>query len=146
MTDRLCCYTLLNITQTGVMNRARSQDMNAEDWLDRRNTQSNFDTILQVISLRSQPDVAKIPEKIVMTDREYMMFGSQYKDGDVNHCWKFEFDIHHSSVFSNGAGELGSLYNDCEGVPMIRCKEQHKKCPDFLNTSNELKNIYFEVL
>lgn len=146
MSQRLCCYTLFNITQTGVMNRSRPQEGDTKDWVYKRNTQCNFDTLLQVISLRSQPDVIKIPQKVMITNKEYNFFGSKYKNDKVGYCWRFEFEIQHASVFSDEYGDLSALYNDCNNVPMIRCEDQHEVCPNFLNTSSELKNIYFEVL
>lgn len=147
MSHRICCYTLFNVTQTGVLNRSKPNENNVEGWLHKRNTQCNFDTILQVISLRSQPEVVKNPIKIEMTDEDFMKFGFLYEKTDnYNYCWKFEFEIQHSSVFENGITPLGALYNDCDGVPMIPCHEQLTIIPHFLDTSIELKNIYFEVV
>jgi len=41
---------------------------------------------------------------------------------------------------------LGGLYSDCEGVPMIKVGTEWDKLPNFLDTSPELRNIYFEVI
>lgn len=142
---RIKCYTLFDITQTGVLNRSKPTGDDVEAWIKRRNTQCNFDTILQVISLRSQPEVIKIPQGVEMTEAVYDLFGFLYSKENVN-CWIFEFEVQHSSVFENGITSLGALYKDCEGVPMIICDNQHSLCPKFLDTSPELKNIYFEVL
>lgn len=142
---RIKCYTLFDITQTGVLNRSKPTGDDVESWIKRRNTQCNFDTILQVISLRSQPEVVKTPQGIEMTESVYDLFGFLYSKENVN-CWIFEFEVQHSSVFENGIISLGALYKDCEGVPMIICDHQHSLCPKFLDTSPELKNIYFEVL
>lgn len=146
MSYRICCYTLFDITHTGVMNRSKPTEDDIEGWLHRRNTQCNFDTILQVISLRSQPEVIKVPIKIKMTDTEFDKFGFLYKSEEEVYCWKFEFEIQHHSVFENGIEPLGALYKDCSGVPMIVCEGQHKDCPKFLEISVELRNIFFEVL
>lgn len=148
MSHRLCCYTLFNIEQTGVLNRSRPQDPNVDNWLQKRNTQCNFDTILQVISLRSQPEVIKSPTKIEMTPEHFEMFGFVFQHDSENpqFCWKFEFEVHHESVFAKDDNTLGALYNDCEGVPMIECDGQLKLGTNFLNTSVELKNIHFEVV
>ena len=149
MSQRLSCYVLFDVTHTGVMNRSRPQDADTVNWLHRRNTQCNFDTILQVISLRSQPDVVKLPQKIEITDKELDFFGFSYfqnTDDDTRYCWKFEFEVQHSSVFADSHDTLGALYKDCDGVPMINCDEQHDFSSTFLNTTTELKNIHFEVL
>ena len=64
MSIKIACYTLFDITQTGVLNRSKpAVDMDPEVWIYKRNTQCNFDTILQVISLRSQPEVIDLPVK-----------------------------------------------------------------------------------
>lgn len=143
---RICCYTLFDITKTGVHNRSKSIDDSVDDWLKRRNTQCNFDTILQVISLRSQPEVTKIPVMCQMDIEDFDKFGFLYNTEDPCYYWKFEFEIQHPSVFENGIKPLGALYNDCEGVPMISMEGQHTACPKFLNVSVELQNIYFEVV
>lgn len=142
---RIRCHTLFDITQTGVLNRSKPTEEDVESWVKRRNTQCNFDTVLQVISLRSQPEVVRIPDSIELSETEYELFGFLYNKENVS-CWKFEFEVQHASVFENGITPLGALYKDCEGVPMILCEDQHSACPKFLDTSPELKNIHFEVL
>lgn len=146
MSYRICCYTLFDITPTGVMNRSKPTEDDVSGWLHRRNTQCNFDTILQVISLRSQPDVVKLPIKVEMTEEDFERFGFLYKTEELCYYWKFEFEIQHHSVFENGIEPLGALYSDCKKVPMIVCEGQHKDCPKFLDVSVELKNIVFEVI
>lgn len=143
---RIRCHTLFDITQTGVMNRSKPNEADIENWVRRRNTQCNFDTLLQVISLRSQPEVVKLPVKIDMTEEEYGKFGFLYSSEEENVCWKFEFEVQHPSVFDDGIVTLGALYKDCNGVPMIYCEDQHIMSPKFLDTSAELRNIHFEVL
>lgn len=145
MSHRIACYTLFDITQTGVMNRSKPTEV--DNWINKRNTQCNFDTILQVISMRSQPEVVKLPTGMEMTDTEFNKFGFLYQPKEQSsYCWKFEFEIQHSSVFENGIIPLGSLYKDCDGVPMIICENQIDDIPLFLNTTEELRNIYFEVI
>lgn len=142
---RIRCHTLFDITQTGVLNRSKPIEEDMSDWVNRRNTQCNFDTVLQVISLRSQPEVVRVPVGMEISDTELELFGFLYSKEKIN-CWKFDFEIQHPSVFENGITPLGALYKDCEGVPMILCDNQHSMCPKFLVTTPELKNIYFEVL
>ena len=142
----ITCYTLFDITQTGVLNRQRSLDPSDTEWIYKRNTQSNFDTVLQAISLRSQPDVIRNPKKIQIKFDEFMNFGFLYENEDKVNCWSFDFSVYHSSVFNDGISELGALYSDCDGVPIIKIKDEFEKLPSFLDTSPELRNIYFEVL
>lgn len=148
MSYKITCYTLFDITQTGVLNRAKpSEDQNMDEWLHKRNTQCNFDTILQAISLRSQPEQISKPRRIEIQFDTFDNFGFLFnQQGDEKYpCWTFHFDVQHRSVFNNGIDELGALYNDCNGVPMIRCGTEWNKISSFLDTTSELRNIYFKV-
>lgn len=147
MTQRIRCCTLFDVTHTGVTNRSKPPGSDTETWVKQRNTQCNFDTILQVISLRSQPDLVKSPIKKQVDDELLNKFGFVYQQPDVDiYCWIFEFEVHHVSVFDNHVGQFGALYNDCHGVPMIRDNENSIDITPFLDTSDELKNIHFEEL
>ena len=62
MSFTITCHTLFDITATGVVNRHRPvEDEEMHAWLYKRNTQCNFDTVLQAISLRSQPEIISAP-------------------------------------------------------------------------------------
>jgi hypothetical protein len=119
-----------------------------KEWHHKRNTQSNFDTIQQSISLRSQPDVVRIPEKIEIRFDEFTEFGFLFEqeEDETYPCWSFDFAVQHPSVFYDGVNELGGLYRDCDQVPMIKCRTEWSQLPSFLDTSDELRNIYFKVL
>lgn len=142
MSLRINCYTLFDITKTNVPNRSKpAENVEYTDWLYKRNTQSNFDTILQAISLRSQPEIVKEPQKLIV-DFDSTEFGYEYLQEQIT-CWTFQFEIHHSSVFTLGDDELGALYLDCDGVPMTKCGTEIIKVNTFLDVSPEYKNIYF---
>lgn len=145
MAHRIRCFTLFNITQTGVVNRSKPAESDDVNWLYKRNTQCNFDTVLQVISLRSQPEVMSKPKLIEVVNYDYFGFLYQ-KEKQINKCWKFDFEVQHSSVFEDGISTLGSLYKDCERVPMILFEDQSSLIPNTLDITNELKNIHFEVI
>lgn len=148
MSFRITCYTLFDITQTGVLNRSRpGVDQDPETWLKARNSQCNFDTLLQAISLRSQPELINSPKKIDIQFDKFDKFGFLFEqqENEVYPCWKFDFEIQHVSVFADGKDELGALYNDCDGVPMILTGAEWDKLPTFLDASVELRNVYFEV-
>jgi hypothetical protein len=148
MTYRIQCYTLFDVTNTGVPNRSKPADVTDEEtWRYKRNTQANFDTVLQSISLRSQPDVIKKPEKINIRFDKFQNFGFLFEqlEEETYPTWFFEFDVYHNSVFDNGIIEFGFLYSDCDRVPMILCGTEWDKLPAFLDTSPELRNIYFTL-
>jgi hypothetical protein len=148
MSFTITCYTLFDVTSTGIVNRHRPvEDEDMTSWLYKRNTQCNFDTVLQAISLRSQPELVRKPEKMkIRFDEAEFGFLFQQIDDEVYDCWSFDFDIQHPSVFNDGITELGALYNDCDTVPMIKCGTEWDKLPAFLDTSPELRNIYFKVV
>jgi len=130
------------------MNRTKpGVDEDTIEWTLKRNTQCNFDTVLQAISLRSQPEVVHDPVRIDVRFDEFQNFGFLFEqlEDEVYPCWKFEFDVQHPSVFDDGISELGGLYRDCDGVPMINCGSTWDKLPGFLDSSSELRNIYFTL-
>ena len=146
MSYTITCYTLFDITQTNVLNRHRP-DMD-DKLRHKRNTQSNFDTVQQAISLRSQPEIVRIPEKTMIRFDEFTEFGflfMQFED-ETYPCWSFDFTVQHPSVFYDGVNELGAWYSDCDRVPMIKCETEWANLPSFLDSSDELRNIYFKVL
>ena len=149
MSYTITCYTLFDITPTGVVNRNRPVvDEEMLIWLYKRNTQCNFDTILQAISLRSQPEITRMPDKTQIRFDEFTEFGFlfQQQEDELYNCWSFDFEIQHASVFNDGINELGALYNDCDTVPMIKTDTVWDKLPAFLDTTSELRNIYFKVI
>ncbi len=140
---------MFDITNTGIPNRSKAPlDVDAAVWMHKRNTQSNFDTVLQGISLRSQPEVTLYPVRTDIRFDEFENFGFLYhqKENETYPMWQFEFEVQHASVFENGIEELGSLYTDCDGIPMIKCGTEWTELPTFLDTTPELRNIYFKLL
>jgi hypothetical protein len=145
MSHRISCYTLFDITKTGVINRGRPRDdvEDTENWFIKRNTQCNFDTILQVISLRSQPEVVLEPKIIEVIIDKNSNFGTKYQDNKKHIVWMFDFEVQHSSVFEDNVSELGALYKDCDGVPMLKSGKEIKNLDEQLSIDNIKKNIYF---
>lgn len=143
------CHTLFDITSTGVTNRKPPIDLSEEkrnEWVLNRNRQNNFDTLIQVISLRTQPeDITKtsVTEVDFSTDTK---FGFLFENEDPQQSWSFTFSIYYSNVYNDGINELGALYADCDGVPMLKIGSEWDKLPSFLDTSPELRNVYFEVI
>jgi hypothetical protein len=147
MSLKIRCYTLFDITQTGITNKRNAPASDKISvWEHQRNTQCNFDTIIQVISLRGLPEEITTPEKkeIILSDTE--RFGFLLESETPVLMWAFDFSVIFDSVFNNGTEELGHLFSDCDGVPMIQVGTELNKLPTFLDISPELRNIYFEVI
>ena len=146
---KIRCYTLFQIKNTGVPNRRPPSDLaelQLKRWHESRNLQINFDTILQVISLRGQPEEISeiVIEKINFSESN--KFGFLYDIEEDQNVYSFEFIVNQKQVFDDGETELGSLYSDCQHVPMIKFTDDWKNLSNMLDITPELKNIYFEVL
>ncbi len=119
------------------------KNIDLNKWMYQRNTQSNFDTIVQAVSLRSQPDLLNDPYKVTLTEKDHELFGFLYKFTDKSYCWKFDFEVMHEAVYDDGYHELGHLYRDCDNVPMSVCNTECTELKNFIDCSAELRNIYF---
>ena len=144
------CQTLFDITPTGVKNRRPQDIQGAElsDLIKQQQRQSNYDTVLQVISLRSQPESISQVKKsdILLTDTDFGFLYTSDQDDSTISSWSFTFTIQHASVFQNDDSDLGSLLNDCEQVPMIINLSESVKLTPQLNVDSDLKNIHFEIV
>jgi hypothetical protein len=149
MSLKIRCYTLFDITRTGITNRRNVPIPVAEKatlWEQQRNTQCNLDTIVQVISLRGLPEDITIPHKEEILLSENEKFGFLFESEEPCSMWTFDFSIMHDEVFNDGTTQLGYLFSDCTGVPMIHVGTELNKLPVFLDVTPELRNIYFEVI
>jgi hypothetical protein len=79
---------------------AGTKIFNTESWNRSRNQQRNWETVTQLISLRTQVDNLKEPQRI-------------------NDRWCFEFEVENQNLFNNGQDKLSVLKVDCAGVPML---------------------------
>lgn len=151
MSYKFRCHTLFDITNTGVLNRRPPNyldDTKLIEWNNNKKRQCNFDTVLQIISMRSQPENISKPQIENIKFKEFDKFGFLLEIQDDNEVpmWFFDFTVNYRSVFDDGINELGSLYSDCDSVPMLTGLGEWPSLPNFLDVSPELRNIYFEVL
>jgi len=147
MTDRIACYTLFDITQTHVLNRNKPVGDDINLWTQQRNSQANFDTILQCIGLRANPEIRKHPHKKYYTKRDRPLDFGFLMDSDKDiWYWKFEFSVSQLSVYDTEDDPLGYLIQDCHEVPMLICDTEAVELPNFLDTTPELRNIYFKQI
>lgn len=138
MVWQVMCKTRFDITATGVKsnynkNRIPFVDKsgrtvnNIERWHFARNQQRNWETINQLISLRTIPLDISNPVKHV--------------DNGIS-IWQFDFSIQDISTLSNNADQLGGLKRDCEHVPMLTGLEENAGTGDWLVFGD---NILFSV-
>ena len=93
-----------------------------EEWTRCRKQQSNWETLLQVISLRTQPLNIK-----------------SYRSDDN---WVVEFDVEADEVFNQDGDQLRLLKNDCENVPMIVGLNEKSGISELLTID---ENTHFEI-
>lgn len=143
------CHTLFDITRTGVLNRRIPSNLTEREVIDlqqRRNRQVNFDTVIQIISLRSLPEEISNITVNKINFEEFQKYGFLFDNEEDQLSYSFTFSIPFKGVFDNGIEDLGSLYSDCSQVPMLKVGTEWDKLPLHLDTTPELKNIHFEVL
>lgn len=142
---KIKCTTLFDITRTGTNTRRQEHGVTDLSYQKKRNQQSNFETVIQLIGLRSQPEDVSYPEKTMMTPIKSNM-GTEYSTKSKIPVWTFTFIIDQPEIFEDDEGKLGKLVQDCSGVPMITGLEEWSKLGKILETSVDLRNIYFEVI
>lgn len=137
---KILCKTKFDCTYTGVTGHFRpseipfkdkaDQTVNSQtDWNRSRNQQRNWETLMQIVSLRTQPLDITRP---VLTDA----------------VWQFEFASESDGVFGIAGQEdvLIGLKNDCEGVPMLVNLREAPELTPRLCASGADQNIWFESI
>ena len=134
----IAVYTLVDITATGVLS-------NNEDVRMQRNQQRNWETIHQIINLRTHAHIRAVPASPKMVSMEHHQFGSYYRDS--HKCWKFIFEISDIDVFRFESNSLERLHYDVNNVPIIKNLDETAALPDpVFYTEGILKNTYFKIL
>jgi len=125
--EAFAVYTLIDITATGIVapyNSTLKQVIDDSDtiinnetsWNKSRSKQRNWETLVQVLGLRSLPNILYTPvckyESLSNFD-----FGSAYK-GKEN-VWCFEFTTEQNQLFTLGDKPTALLQQDLHQVPVI---------------------------
>jgi hypothetical protein len=142
MTATLRCRTLFDITVTGVRNHTSNSRLpfndlagqavaTDHDWVRSRNQQRNWETLNQILALRTLPENTTVPG---------------HTDTDQGREWRFEFEIPSISSISEGDRPLGLLLQDCEAVPMITGLTETAPLIPELRTRQPDVNIWFELV
>ena len=139
MTTVFRLLTLVDITATGVIRSQVDRDLE-------RNQQRNFETILQVLSLRTQPGIARFPE-VHEVDKEdpIIWFGDFYGD-KPQRIWSMYFTADHPTAYDTEEGVLDGLRRDFEQVPIITgLTETAKFMLPILYPYGSIKNIHLSI-
>lgn len=128
--------TLVDITATGVIRSGIGQDLE-------RNQQRNFETVLQVLSLRTQPHIINRPRIVDLNEFTVKLcFGEFYTD--PQRAWQCEFTADFVDAYRTEDGPLGGLITDFKEVPVITgLTETAKFMLPIFYTTGAIKNIHF---
>lgn len=123
---RYSCQTLFDITATGITGHYRpSTGVSASVWNHARNQQRNWETLQQIISLRTQVFELTQPEL-------------------VNGRWQFSFEVETASVFGGVDDPTAVLRLDAAGVPMMNNLDNSTQLPTCLIVTGAEQNIWFQ--
>jgi hypothetical protein len=131
---RYRAYTLVDITKTDVLSYSQEKEK-------QRNQQRNWETVIQVLSLRAQ--LIELDYLGVRTeDTNTHSFGINYSG--EHSIWSFEFSVEYENVYAQDNDRYGTLKNDFRIAPIVMGLDETAK-PDFplFYPSGEFKNIYF---
>jgi hypothetical protein len=135
---KINCRTLFDCTYTGVTgsyrpaqlpftDRAGQSITNQAQWERSINQQRNYETLLQIFGLRTQPMNVTEPHC-------------------VDNVWHFSFESETEAVFLlPGQDDLAALRADCEGVPMTLNLDEKIHTVSRLCTQGPQQNIWFSL-
>jgi hypothetical protein len=136
------CYTLIDITATGFTRRPKTP---AEVIL--RNQQRNYETFQQLISLRSQPTIERVPVQLQDVHIDDHTFGNYYMPSLFPYTiWMFNFYSEQLDAYSNADSPIGSLISDFNNIPIIDNLTETAKINNTINTLGDHANTYFRVI
>jgi len=134
---KFACQTLFDITATGITGHCKLARMPFQDragqlirevdsWNRSRNQQRNWETLTQILSLRTQ------------------LFGITEPIKDQSGTrWMFEFETESDGVYGPEDDPVSVLRSDAEGVPMLRELNNNPDITPFLVTAGPNQNIWF---
>jgi hypothetical protein len=128
-------YTLVDITETKVIRDVVSLELE-------RNQQRNWETVIQSIGLRAQPqNIALRTDEVPLENYE---FGELYKG--THRVWSFAFTTDYPGVFDDGKDPIGLLESDFNEVPVVTyLSETARFLLPLFYTAGPIKNIYFKI-
>lgn len=131
------CQTRFDITATGVTGHFKSSRIPFTDrigqhitditeWNRSRNQQRNWETITQILSLRTQ--------LFLLTDPIKDQTGTR---------WMFEFETESDGIYGSELDPVQVLREDANGVPMLLELDNSPELEPYLITNGPKQNIWF---
>jgi hypothetical protein len=127
MSPLFTCITLIDITPTGITKGSG----------DARDQQRNWETVLQVLGLKTQPLIVNQPVCWTNEQMESFEFGEFYEGR--NNVWAFQFRGERDDFYT-----VDQLNEDFDQVPIVLGLDETARflLPIF-HTQGTLKNIHF---
>lgn len=130
------CATLVDITATGVIRHSADNEIE-------RNQQRNWETVLQCIGLKAQPQLIDGPYFKEFEIDEHTVFGEMFY-GTKQKVWFFDFAVEAEDVFLFNNDPVGHLDKIFEQVPIIcSLNETARFILPIFYPYGAIKNIYF---
>jgi hypothetical protein len=134
---RFLVQTFFDITATGVTGHYKPSRVpfrdhagnvitNEADWNRARNQQRNWETITQILGLRTQLFRIQTP----MSDQ-------------LNRAWMFEFETESNNIYGDDADPTAVLRTDANSVPMLLGLNNRPDMSATLVTTGPQQNIWF---
>jgi len=132
--------TFFDITATGITGHFKPAKIpfrddagntitDLESWTRARNQQRNWETITQILGLRTQLFRLQTP----VTDT-------------TNSAWMFEFETETDHIYGDDADPTRVLRSDSDGVPMLVELDNRPELLPMLATSGPAQNIWFTLI
>jgi len=134
---KFVCQTLFDITRTDVTGHCKASRMPFQDragqtikdetaWNRSRNQQRNWETLTQILSLRTQ-----------------LFDLSEPVQDHTGTRWMFEFETESDGIYGPESDPVAVLRADAEGVPMLRELNNDPDIETVLVTAGARQNIWF---
>lgn len=129
-------FTLIDITPTGVIAHTPTDEL-------ARNQQRNWETVHQIISLRTQPTI--LSTNSVEDDVKQYNFGINYTG--KHKIWTFKFAVEYADIYQEGPDKFGLVKYDFKITPIILgLTETIKPEHALFYPKGPWNNIYFKTL
>lgn len=147
-TKKVEIYCLFDITASGVSSQHKNtafpvitkQGQQITDPValaQARNQQRNFDTLLQLLSLRTQIFEIKNPELTATPPQQFH---------DKDRVWRMEFEIEPQSQWLVDNDDFWMLKQDSNGTPMIVGLTESPGLAPVLDTASKAPNILYQYV
>jgi hypothetical protein len=133
-------FSLVDITPTGITRTGSNTDE-----LE-RNQQRNWETVIQCMGLRTQPQNIRDPGSIeVDINDQHFEFGDFYSG--IQRVWTWSWAIEGPGVYDLLGKELAGLQQDFEQVPIVTgLNETARFMLPIFYPYGTIKNIYFKQI